>query len=65
MPGAKGLFHKAIPQSGACHTAITMEQAHAVAETTLELLGVDADDTEALMALPESRLTAVQRNLQQ
>ncbi|MBJ39216.1 MAG: carboxylesterase [Gammaproteobacteria bacterium] len=60
MPGATGLFHKAIPQSGACHTAITMEQARAVAETTLELLGVDAGDADALMALPETDLTAVQ-----
>lgn len=62
MPRAQGLFHKAIPQSGACHTAISMDQARSVAETTLELLGVGTD-AEALMALPEAALTAVQQKV--
>ncbi len=63
MPAAKGLFHKAIPQSGACHTAISLATGRDVAATVLELLDVDPADVDALMALPESALTGVQQSL--
>ena len=63
MPAARGLFHKAIPQSGACHTALTIESGTRVAETVLELLGVSADETDKLMNLDESILTEVQTKL--
>ncbi len=35
LPAAHGLFHKAIPQSGACHTVATKAQAVRVAEAVL------------------------------
>lgn len=35
-PSAKGLFHKAIPQSGACHHCLTPEEARETAEGKLE-----------------------------
>lgn len=35
LPAAHGLFHKAIPQSGACHTVATLAQATRVAEAVL------------------------------
>jgi para-nitrobenzyl esterase len=63
MPKAKGLFHKAIPQSGACHTALSRSVGIQIAETVLELLGVSSDDSDALMDMDESLLTAVQPQL--
>lgn len=35
MPAARGLFHKAIPQSGACHSVATKAQAVRVADAVL------------------------------
>lgn len=61
MPSAEGLFHKAIPQSGACHTALSKSEALRVAETVMELL--ETDDPDALMELPEATLTEVQTKL--
>ena len=61
MPSAEGLFHKAIPQSGACHTALSKSEALRVAETVMELL--ETDDSGALMELPEATLTEVQTKL--
>ena len=61
MPSAQGLFHKAIPQSGACHTALSKSEALRVAETVMELL--ETDDPDALMELSEAALTEVQTKL--
>jgi para-nitrobenzyl esterase len=61
MPSAEGLFHKAIPQSGACHTALSKSEALRVAETVMELL--ETDDPDALMELSEAALTEVQTKL--
>jgi para-nitrobenzyl esterase len=41
MPDARGLFHKAIPQSGACHTAAGMDTAPMVGEAILKATGLD------------------------
>jgi para-nitrobenzyl esterase len=49
IDSAAPLFHKAIPQSGACHTASSIETSNLVATMTLEKLGIAADDTAALM----------------
>ena len=49
-PEAAGLFHKAIPQSGACHNALTTEETEATGRRFCEKLGVDPDDVEALRA---------------
>jgi para-nitrobenzyl esterase len=41
-PAARGLFHKAIPQSGAADIGMTRERSAQLAEMVLEKLGVDA-----------------------
>jgi len=56
MPAARGLFHKAIPQSGACHTGATAERASHKAERILARLGVSPSDTAAIRALTPARL---------
>lgn len=48
MPAAKGLFHKAILQSGTGRAA-TVEAADRTVETVLEAMGFAADDTEKLL----------------
>ena len=49
-PEAAGLFHKAIPQSGAAHNALTMEETEATGRKFAEHLGVAPDDVDALRA---------------
>lgn len=55
-PSAKGLFHKAIPQSGASHAAHGPETAARIAGRFCDEVGVAPGDTEALLALPVERL---------
>ena len=57
-PAAAGLFHKAIPQSGAAANVSSAERATAVAERILGRLGVD--DVEALRKVPASALVDAQ-----
>lgn len=58
FPAAKGLFHKAIPQSGACHTAINLSQATNIAEKLMSKLGVSPNkDVQALIDMPASQIT--------
>ena len=54
MPKARGLFQKAIPQSGACSTANTRERHIHVAGRFAELAG--ARDATALLALTPAKL---------
>ncbi|MFP6809148.1 MAG: carboxylesterase/lipase family protein [Pseudomonadales bacterium] len=61
IPAAKGLFHKAIPQSGACNTAMTKETGISVTNAVLELLGTS--DADELMAMSTEQLTEVQTSL--
>jgi para-nitrobenzyl esterase len=61
LPGARGLFHKAIPQSGACNTANTREQAVRVAEKVGELSGLR--DADALLALTPEKLLQISAQL--
>jgi len=63
MPKAKGLFKKAIPQSGAAHTATTPERARQVTEFYLSLLGIASDDTVALRAASTEKLLSAALNL--
>ncbi len=49
-PEAAGLFQKAIPQSGAGHNALSVEETNATALKFCEKLGVEPDDIGALMA---------------
>ena len=62
MPSARGLFHRAILQSGAGHHAITAATASRVAGYAAEKLGVDAT-ADALAAFPWERLLEVQKSL--
>jgi len=60
MPGAAPLFHKAIPQSGACHTAATVARANEIAERILDKLGIAAADSDALRHADAGAILAAQ-----
>jgi para-nitrobenzyl esterase len=59
FPSAKGLFHRAIPQSGASHWAHTPEIATRVAKRFVTDAGIDPGDTRALYALPVERMLEI------
>jgi para-nitrobenzyl esterase len=56
MPSAKGLFRKAIIQSGASVRFAERERTTRLADAVLKHLGLRADQLEALQALPLARL---------
>ncbi len=56
MPAARGLFHKAIPQSGACHTGAPVARANRAAERVLSKLHVQPGDAAAIRALTPAQL---------
>jgi para-nitrobenzyl esterase len=56
MPGAKGLFHKAIIQSGASVRFAERERTTRLADAVLKHLGLRPDQLDALQALPLARL---------
>jgi para-nitrobenzyl esterase len=58
MPVARGLFHKAIAQSGSCDTVSSPAHANRTAERVLSKCGVSADDVEAIRALTVAQLLA-------
>ncbi len=58
MPPARGLFHRAIIQSGAAIRVSTRERAHALAEAVLKELGLGAGECERLQDLPAERVLA-------
>jgi para-nitrobenzyl esterase len=62
MPVAKGLFAKAIPQSGAAHNARPRDDADAIARDLLAALGLDATPAGAaqLRALPAEAVLEAQ-----
>ena len=59
-PAARGLFARAIPQSGAAHNAHSREVAADLAERLLAALGVARADAGRLRELPPERLLAGQ-----
>lgn len=63
MPPARGLFHKAILESGAGGTVVSRDDANAMAAQFLEVAGV-GDDAAALRALAPAQLLAAERELQ-
>jgi para-nitrobenzyl esterase len=64
LPKARGLFHKAILQSGAAHTAhTTVESAKHVASTFLELLSISPNDIDDLRSLTVEQLLEGQKEL--
>ena len=56
MPGAKGLFHKAIVQSGASVRFAERERTTRLADAVLKNLGLGRGDLAALQALPLAQL---------
>jgi para-nitrobenzyl esterase len=63
MPAAKGLFHKAILESGVGTTTVPLEKAAEVGRLFLEVTGISGDDVEALHALTVEQLLATEINL--
>jgi para-nitrobenzyl esterase len=63
MPGARGLFHKAILESGVGSTARPLDVSRQVAVDMLDLLGLKPGDTEALRSLAVEKLLQVQVEL--
>ena len=61
LPAAKGLFHKAIPQSGACHTVATKESGTLVGEAIMKFTELDA---QGLMAANMDDLLRAQRRIE-
>lgn len=52
MPAAKGLFHKAIIQSGTLRNTMTKEKSQALGLAVLENLGLTPNDVEKLNTIP-------------
>ena len=65
MPAAKGLFDKAILESGVGSTATPLADATAVAKLFLEVVGVAADDVDALRRLTVQQLLAAELTMRQ
>jgi para-nitrobenzyl esterase len=65
MPKAKGLFRRAIPQSGASHNFHTTEAATKVLEALLGILGIERRDAaRALREMPAQKIVDAQMPLQ-
>ena len=62
MPSARGLFHRAILQSGAAHHVTPPQDASRIAARLADLLGVDRD-RDAIAAAGVSRLLTAQAQL--
>ena len=60
MPGAKGLYHKAIIQSGAALEAASRKYAQALGGALMDSLGVAAGDTVGLAAIDTARIFGAQ-----
>src|SRR4051794_24450359 len=58
MPGARGLFHRAVIQSGAVIRARSCERAAAVTDAVLRELGIARGDYNRLHEVPAERLAA-------
>ena len=58
MPGAKGLFHRAIVESGSATSGVTSADASAGAEALLKRLNIDKGRLEDLQKLPMDQLLA-------
>jgi para-nitrobenzyl esterase len=58
MPAARGLFHRAIIQSGAAIRVSTRERANALAEAVLRELGIGHTECERLLTEPPAGLLA-------
>lgn len=61
MPSARGLYHKAIIQSGAALDAAPRSYAQALGGALTEVLGVKPGDVAALAAVPTGQVFAAQK----
>ena len=59
MPAAKGLFQRAIPQSGAGHNGISSATATMIGGHMLDVLGVQPGDLASLMRIPSEIMDVV------
>ncbi len=57
MPAAKGLFHRAIVQSGPFLKALSPDYSERVAELTMEQLGLSKSQVKELQRIPVDRLS--------
>ena len=62
-PAARGLFHKAIAQSGAAHIGHEPERSARVARALLEEMGLEPHETQKAMDAPYSALIGAQISL--
>jgi|TARA_Y100000294_G_scaffold50643_2_gene47727 para-nitrobenzyl esterase len=63
MPAARGLFQRAIPQSGAGHNGLGAETASMIGGHMLDILGVAPGDLDALQRVPNDILLDAQVKL--
>lgn len=63
MPKAKGLFHKAILQSGAAFHVNSMERAVKAAEMFLDILGIKPSEAEKLRSMSTEQLLEAHKEL--
>jgi para-nitrobenzyl esterase len=56
MPAAKGLFHRAIAQSGVALRGLTGDAAAATARALLNQLGIDSGDLDRIQDIPFERI---------
>jgi len=63
LPRAKGLFRRAILQSGAANSTRTPQKAAPVTEQLLAILNIKPTDIDTLYSLPVERLLAAQQEL--
>jgi len=64
MPAARGLFHRAIAQSGVALTAIPADQASKTTEQILQRLKITSDRLDQLQTIPFAQLIDVLRPAQ-
>ncbi len=59
-PSAKGLFHRAVIQSGSAHHWASIEEANHLTTAMLEELGLDADHAREILDVPWEQLIKAQ-----
>lgn len=60
MPKARGLFHRAILQSGAAHHVASLERSEKVADMFLDVLNTSPNEIDTLRALTEQQILDAQ-----
>ncbi len=61
LPAASGLFHKAIPQSGACHSANSPERIQKIGERVVECVG--SSDADVFRGLSSDQILQFQADI--